>query len=374
MKILLLSDINSAHTVKWTNELVNNSIDIAVFSLSAPNENALSEINTKKIFIPSYLKNKTAKQSIFAKLAYLKALPDLLNAIEEFNPDIVHAHYASSYGLLGRNCKFKPFVISAWGSDVLDFPKKSFFHKNILKKNLQSATVVTATSKIMVEKIREIASIEAIHIPFGIDLSQFFQKKVQSIFKSEDNFSEQNKNIVFGCVKSLETIYGQSFLIKAFAQLASEFSELSLKLLLVGDGSLMNKYKLSVNELGINNKVVFAGKAPYSEICNYHNMIDVFVNYSLNESFGVSVLEASACEKPVIASNIGGLPEVVNDGITGMLVPPANVELLFQTMKDLLLNKQKAINMGKQGRQWVKQNFDFEKNVNSMIEIYNQIL
>jgi glycosyltransferase involved in cell wall biosynthesis len=373
MKILFLADINSAHTVKWTNELVNNSIDIAVFSLSVPQENVLSEIKIQKIFFPDYLKDQSNKQSLFSKLSYLKALPDLLHTIEEFKPDIVHAHYASSYGLLGRKSKFKPCIISAWGSDVLDFPNKSFIHKNILKKNLLSANVVTATSQLMVDAIRKISSVEAQHIPFGIDLSQFFPQKVQSPFKLEDTSDEQSQNIVFGSIKALEKIYGQQFLIKAFAQLIKEFPEMPLKLLLVGDGSLSNDYKLLASELGLVDKVLFAGKVPYSEICNYHNMIDIFVNPSLNESFGVSVLEASACEKPVIASNVGGLPEVVNEGITGILVPPANAESLYQAMKKMLLNKQKATNMGKQGRQWVQQHFDFKKNVDAMIEIYKKL-
>ena len=366
MKILLLSDINSEHTIKWTNLLVDNSIDVAVFSLTIPNKNVLSEIKIQKIYVPSYLKEKSTKQSLLSKIYYLKGLPDLLYAIDEFKPDIVHAHYASSYGLLGRKSKFKPYIISAWGSDILIFPNKSFIHKNILKKNLLSANIVTATSHLMVNLIKTISSIKAEHIPFGIDLNQFFPKKVNRPFNTND--------IVFGSIKSFEHIYGHQYLIKAFAKLAIEFPERNIKLFLVGDGSLMNDLKHLVFDLGINDKVVFSGKIAYSEICDYHNMIDIFVNPSINESFGVSVLEASACEKPVIASNVGGLPEVVDNGKTGILVTPMNIEYLYQSMKNLLLNKTVAINMGKCGRQWVEQHYNFKINGQLMINLYRGLL
>jgi len=362
-RILFLADINSEHTQKWAESLANIGFTIGVFSFCKPESNIWKENNISVFY--AKIGTKIFSSSSLSKMSYIKVAKQVKEVINEFQPDIIHAHYASSYGFLGRQSSFKPFIISAWGSDILDFPNKSFIHKNILKKNLRSADVVTATSQLMVDEIYKITSIHAHHIPFGIEPSQFYPKKVIPLFNSED--------LVFGSIKSFEKIYGHYFLIHAFAKLTAAFPELPLKLLLVGDGSLMDNYKLLTSKLGIKDQVLFTGKIPYSEICNYHNMIDIFVNPSLNESFGVSVLEASACEKPVIASNIGGLPEVVEDGVTGILVPPKSIEFLYQAMKNLLLNKQEAINMGKKGRQWVQQNFDFKKNVSSMIEIYKKL-
>lgn len=365
MRILLLSDINSAHTQKWAIALSQKGFQIALFSISLPTVDWYSKFNIY-LLSNSNIKVSTITSTVFSKLNYLKLVPSLKNVIKNFKPDIVHAHYASSYGLLGALSGFHPFIISAWGSDVMDFPNKSLAHRMILKYNFKRADRILATSDAIVNAISLLSNKTVHKIPFGIDTDYFKPKKVDTIFSHDC--------IVVGTVKSLEEIYGIDILIKAFKKVCDKHPDYPLNMLIVGGGSKEQEYKKLVTQLAIKDKVIFTGKVKHSKVVDYHNMIDIFVNVSRNESFGVAVLEASACEKPVIASNIGGLTEVVINGNTGFLVEPENVNATSEAIEKLIANEKLRNEMGANGRIFVQKQFDFNDNINDTLAIYKQLL
>ncbi len=366
MKILLLSDSNSAHTIRWSRSLTERGLDVAVFCLSGFNK---SDLNYERIKIYPFGFNDAflyRKMGSLSKVLYIKALPALKSAIREFKPDIVHAHYASSYGILGALSNFHPYIVSVWGSDVYNFPRKSFIHKAAFKYPLRKADRILSTSKVMAGETRKYTDRKITVTPFGIDLGRFQKKSVNSVFSSGD--------IVVGTVKRLEEIYGIEFLIRAFKIVKDKFPEMPVKLLIVGGGSLEKKLKELASSLGISGDTIFTGRVPYDEVPEYHNMLDIYVTVSLNESFGVAILEASACERPVVVSNVGGLPDVVEDGITGFIVQPRDPEGTAAAIIKLLHDKNLRERMGKAGRETVKRAYDWDRNVNQMIEIYNETL
>jgi glycosyltransferase involved in cell wall biosynthesis len=103
-------------------------------------------------------------------------------------------------------------------------------------------------------------------------------------------------------------------------------------------------------------------------------MIDISVIVSNQESFGVSVIEAGACENPVVVSNVGGLPEVVEDGVTGIIVPAKNPIATADAIEKLILDKSLRESMGKAGRKRVEALYKWENNVEQMMEIYYKTL
>src|ERR1043166_4818826 len=121
MRILLLSDINSSHTQKWAEGLAQKGLVIAVFSISNPS----SDWHKKSGIEIFGNTSKKRGSGLLSKASYIRLVPDLKKAITVFQPDIVHAHYASSYGFLAALSGFHPFVISAWGSDLMEFPLKN---------------------------------------------------------------------------------------------------------------------------------------------------------------------------------------------------------------------------------------------------------
>ena len=207
MRVLLLADAHSIHTIKWAKSLCQKNIELGVFSLNKLDEDLYKEDNIEVFYFSD--RNCRDRSSGFKKISYLKALPFLKKVIKKFKPDIVHAHYASSYGLLGALSGFHPYIISVWGSDVFDFPNISFLHKAILKYNLMQADTILSTSHVMAVETKKYTNKDIIVTPFGIDLDQFKPMKVASVFQDDD--------IVIGTVKTLEEKYGIEYLIRAFS-------------------------------------------------------------------------------------------------------------------------------------------------------------
>lgn len=367
MKVLWISDQSSSHTIKWIRSLSGAGIDVFLFGLSScPLELYASLPNVRVSSLGLGLNVIRAEQACFKKLSYFSALPKIKRIIQDFKPDIVHAHYATSYGLLGALSGFHPYVLSVWGSDVFDFPKVSFWHRCLFKFNLTRADKILSTSHVMALETSRYTN-KAIEVtPFGIDLDTFKPDLVASYFAPED--------IVVGTVKALEKQYGIEYLIRAFHQVRCRHPQLPLKLLIVGGGSLQSYLKGLASNLGLDNCVVFTGRVPYDDVSKYHNMLSVSVSVSNSESFGVAIIEASACEKPVIVSSVGGLPEVVEDGVTGIVVPPRNVTATASAIERLILNEELRCKMGCAGRERVRSLYDWNSNVSQMINIYKRIL
>ncbi len=369
MKILLLSNPNSPHTVKWVRALADRGLELCIFGLS--NYDDSFYYNYKNIKIYSLKLHSTItedSETKISKLIYLKAVPALKKMIAEFKPDLVHAHYASSYGLIGALSEFHPYVLSVWGGDIFDFPNKSFLHRELIKFNLRKADKILSTSHVMAKETAKYTR-QAIEVtPFGIDLNRFRPMQVESIFGEN--------NIVIGTIKWLDQLYGIEFLLKAFKILETKYPHLPLRLLIVGSGPLEKSLKDLAKTLGIESKTIFTGRVNVDEVPKYHNMLTVFVSLSVgdSDSFGVVNIEASACEKPAVVANVGGLPEVVADGVTGFVVPPKNPEKAAAAIERLILDKELRVKMGRAGRERVAKLYNWEENVEQMIGIYEGLL
>ncbi len=367
MKLLLLSDVNSSHTQKWAIALAEKSITIRIFSLSKVKNDWFKNINRITVCSQEWSRiNNNFSKNILSELLYLRALPRLKKVIKSYKPDIIHAHYATSYGALGAFSTFHPFIISVWGSDVFQFPKKSILHKKLLKHNLRKADKILSTSQVMADEVIKYTNKNVEVTPFGIDIDIFKPEKANSIFNDND--------IVIGTIKSLEVQYGIEYLIRAFKILYDKYNTLSLKLMIVGSGSQRRYLELLADKLKISESIYFAGRVAYKEVNMYHNMISIFVNIPDHESFGVSVLEASACEKPIVVSNVGGLPEVVDDNKTGLIVPPKHPDKTADAIEKLMLDESLCLQMGRTGRIKVKEQYEWKKCVYQMLNVYAELL
>jgi L-malate glycosyltransferase len=365
IKLLILADPNSPHTIKWVSSLAEKNFEIYLFSLAKYDKKIYKGFENIRVYSSGIDNTITSlPDGSTPKLVYLKSLTDLKRIINNFQPDILHAHYATSYGLLGALSGFHPYFISVWGSDVYSFPAKSFLHKLILKFNLKKADKIFSTSNVMGEELKKYTSKDISVIPFGIDLNKFFPAKVESPFDKKD--------IVIGTIKALEDIYGIEYLIRAFKWIKNKRPSLPIKLLIVGKGTKENVYKNLVKQLNIEQDTVFTGYVNPEDVNQYQNMINIFVALSLQESFGVSVLEAGACEKPVVVTNIAGFKEIVESEKTGLFVPTCNVQETARAIEKLILDPGLGVSMGKNGRERVKTYYNWNATVISMINIYNE--
>jgi len=364
IKVLLLADSSSIHTRRWANALNESGLNVFIFSLCDPTGKYNDGI---KIYSQGFNPNWTNRDTkVYNKIIYLKTLFALKKIIKKVKPNIVHAHFATSYGLLGALSGFQPYIISVWGSDVYDFPKRSFINKLILKFNLSKANIILSTSHVMAKETSFYTNKKIFVTPFGVDINKF-----KLISEKKDN-----SKIIFGTVKTLDPYYGIDTLIRAFSivYLKLKNKNIESELHIVGDGPLKNNLKELSRNLKIDDQVKFINKVPNEYIPTYLNTFDVFLALSNSESFGVAVLEASSCSLPVIVSNVGGMPEIVSDNFTGYIVPPNDPVTAADKMFDLSMNFEKRKYFGKNGRLLVEEKFNWNDNVNRMLEIYNFIL
>lgn len=367
MRILILADPLAAHTKKWINALSLKGIDIYIFGLNPFNPVEYPAIPHNHFFIDDMgpvISNQS--DGSYAKLKYLLALPRIKRIIKNINPDIVHSYYASSYGLLGSLSNFRPFLVSVWGSDIYSFPQKSFLHKMVIEHVLSKSNLILSTSNVMADEIRKYTNNDIRVVPFGIDLNKFKKKRRRQIFSDND--------IVIGTIKKLEKNYAVDVLLKSFKLLVELYKEKPLKLLIVGGGVELDNLRILTKELSLQDKVCFTGWIPYNKIQEYHNELDIAAYLSINESFGVSILESFACGVPVIASDAVGFKEIVIPGKTGLIVRRNNVEETAEALSAFINNKEMREQFGNAAREYVVKNYDLNENVNQTINLYNNIV
>lgn len=353
MKICFLADSTSAHTKKWCDYFLSRGYEIIIISLTDGNIPGCKVYNFN---VGETIYNNDIKKlfSYFGKIKRVK------NIIKEEKPDIVHAHYATSYGLLGSLVNFKPYILSVWGSDVYDFPRRSVIHRGLLKYNLKKPSVIMSTSNDMKDEIQKYTNRDVMVTYFGVNTN---------VFKPIPNLKSSNVFTV-GTIKSLFKIYGLEYLLKAFKELTDKYRNDKFKLIIAGKGEEEENLKNLSKELGIDKLVDFKGFLKKDELVNTYNQMDIAVFPSLQESFGVSAVEAQSCGVPVVCSNVGGLPEATNPGYSSILVEPKNTNELFKALEKLYLNKELRENMGKNGRKYVLERFVIEENFAKIDDVY----
>lgn len=359
MKLAYLAQKDSIHTVRWVNEMANRGHEVHLISMQTGGEKLAESIKVYELPYKS-------------TMGYFLNAPKLKRLLQQIKPDFFHVHFASGYGLLGRLSHFHPTILSVWGSDVYDFPFVSPLHKRILCKNLLFADKILSTSHVMANQTHQVCSgLQEIEVtPFGIDIDRF---KPTSTYKNSDTFT-------IGTVKTLAHKYGIDILIKAFAQIYHQESESGteekIRLLIVGEGPQRDELVQLVNKLKVDHVTEFTGKISYDQVPNYLNRFDIYVAASRldSESFGVAVIEASACGIPVVVSNTGGLPEVVKDGVTGLVVRKENVDDTAKAILTLLNDDSLRKVMGIEGRKHVSALYNWQDNASAMEGIYRDFI
>ena len=207
-------------------------------------------------------------------------------------------------------------------------------------------------------------------IPNGVDVD-FFKPMPKSVSLVRKYGLEDKKTILFvGALDSAHYFKGINFLIKAFHILHRQ----DAKLIIVGEGDLKQVYKDLAESFGISGQVEFTGYIPDEKLPEFYNLCDIFVLPSIDrsEAFGMVLLEAMACGKAVIASDLPGVREVVGIKQDSRIVKPKDVEALAKEINLLLENKRLRENLGKAGRDKVVEKYSWDRVVNEFLKLYKR--
>ncbi len=356
MKVVFLAPQNSIHVTRWANAIVKYADELHLITL-----------HNQKHFLSTEVKVHRLKYN--APLGYISNFLQLRSLIKKIEPDIIHVHQLSGHGTLMSLTFLKNYLISIYGSDVYSFPNKSPIHKLLIKNNLKNAKYLASTSHIMAQETKKYTNKQIFVTPFGIDADKFKSFK--------DPFTK-DKIITVGLVKTLKKKYGIEYLVRAVPIVERELKKISIlnvriKLIVYGYGELKPKLEKLSDSLHID--AGFPGFIKYEDVPEVINSMDIICIPSIDnsESFGVSAVEAMACERPLVVSNVDGLREVVIHEKTGLIVKKEDPEAIAVALLRLINDNSMAIELGKNGRKRVLEMYDWNDNVKHMLEIYEQI-
>jgi glycosyltransferase involved in cell wall biosynthesis len=317
----------------------------------------------------------------FARLAvmahYLEAQHRaILTEAAENGADVIHAHWAIPTGpaavLAARKLRV-PSVITMHGGDVYvnpeqgyDFPTR-WYVRPALRWTLRHAGALTAiTEDCRQHALRAGAPAEHIRLVFnGTDLRRFSPAD-----KASRNLQRFGPNMIFAC-RQLFPRKGIRFLLEAAAMLKPQFPD--LKIVLAGDGFERPALVQLAQELGIGEDVIFLGWVSNAELPPFYRAAAVSVIPSLEEGFGIPAAEAMGCEVAVVASDAGGLPEVVENGVTGLVVPRGDSAALAKAIGALLADPQRRRQMGQAGRARALRLFDWDRSAEQFEQLYGEV-
>jgi len=252
--------------------------------------------------------------------------------------DLVHIHRLDvgfTGAVIKENCG-KPFVVTCHGSDVYDFPFKDEYRHSIAKYTLNKVDHVIAASKSEADKLLSLGldSRKLSQIPNGFD-DALFSPVLQKSARAELGLP-LNKKILLS-VATLDEVKGHIYLIRAMHTITKIRSDVIA--VIIGSGPLEEKLRKEITKLGLTEKVLLIGREPHNRIPSWINASDIFLLPSLNEGFPTVIPEAMACGKPIIGTNVGGIPDAISDEDIGILVNAADPEALAQAILDSLSRK-----------------------------------
>jgi L-malate glycosyltransferase len=350
MRLVYLADAPYVHTRRWVDYFVAAGHEVHVISFRP------AEIEGARVhYVDGWER--------FGKLRYLIHAGRVARLVRDIQPDLVHALHLTSYGFLAARAGVHPCVISVWGTDVLEAPRLTPFHRLITRYALARADRVTATGMRLAEATLPYMPPETDVdvIPYGVDLDRFRPEP-----------GPPRDELVVGSVGRLSPEKGLKYLIRAMPEVVRE--QPNVRLLLAGDGPDRRSLERLATRLDLAERVEFTGELPHDRVPQALARIDVFAMPSTWEGFGVAALEAAAMEVPVIASNIHGIPDVVDDGVTGILVPPKDVEALSRALLRLLRDRDERRRMGRAGRDMVGARYSWPDNARRMAALYDELL
>lgn len=204
-------------------------------------------------------------------------------------------------------------------------------------------------------------------VRYGIDLSIFNpsqQKRKDTRIKL--GIADNEAAILFLSFVSKQK--GANIAIKALHKLANIRN---IKLIIAGDGEYLDDAKLLVRHYCIESRTIFTGFVPNENTSRYYNAADIFIFPTLRvESFGIVIAEAMACKKPIIASNIGSIPDVIDNGVNGILFPPGDFEELSKQINRLLNDKKYSEMISQNARQKASREFGLDTMVDKTLKAF----
>ncbi|MGZ4926518.1 MAG: glycosyltransferase family 4 protein [Halobacteriota archaeon] len=298
--------------------------------------------------------------------------------VEEFDPDLVNGHLPVPYmaDVAARVCGDRPFVLTYHNDAVGITPLTKLlvraYYDILGKGTVKRASRIITTSQRYAERspyLKKFLNKTAV-VPPGVDVARFNPNVYAGFIK--DAYGLEGPIILFvGQLSKAHRHKGLPMLIHALRNL-----DPSTTLVVVGAGNWLSHYAADADHAGVADRVVFAGIVPEEEMPLYYRGADLTVlpTYTDAEGFGMVLAEANACGRPVIGTNVGGIPSVIEDHYNGLLIEPGDVGGLELAIAAVLRDSELAEALGRNGFERIKSGFTWAQAVTRTIDVYDGLI
>ncbi len=354
MRLCFFASANSVHSKTWIKYFADRGYEVYWISVTP---NTVGEIKNVKSY---YLEEYPVKiLDVIFNLFRMRKL------IKEIKPDILHAHYAGVNGVLGVLSGFHPYILTAWGSDILINPDKNIINKLLISKVLKRADLITCNGEPIKQEMIELGvKSEKIKLIFwAIDVSKF---------KPKDKYEPGSFYTIIS-LRNLEPVYNLETLINSVPIVLKDFPR--TKFIIAGKGSEKTKLRELAKSLGVIDSIKFVGWISSEKISWHLRSSDVYVSTSLSDGdLSQATQQAMACGVPVITTDIEVNKKRIKDNKDGLLFPVRDPESLAKKIISLLMNKELRKKLGREGRKTIKRDFNYFEEMKKMENYYQKLI
>lgn len=282
--------------------------------------------------------------------------------------DIQNPHWAIPQGFVAVIVKFisgKKVVLTVHGGDIFNLNGRIM--TRVKRFVLKHSDVVCPNSNATMEACKKIYDREYVIVPMGIYMDQFIEKPPATSIQKKHSLNEFT--VLF--VGRLAEVKGVKYLLEAARILKEEGS--SFKVLVVGDGPLKSEFEKYIKDNQLSSRVELVGWVASDQLNDYYSVADVFVGPSLSEPQGLVFCEALATGTPVIATKVGGIVDIVQEGKTGYLVSPGSSSEIAKELDQMIKNPKQTKKMAAAARPSVESRFSWDSTIKRYSELFRNL-
>ena len=316
LRLAFLGDPNSVHTRRWITFFAGRGHSV---HLLVPAQQEVRAGLDERIAIHRF---ETGGRDRPWALRALTARRSLRGLVDRVGPDVVHAHFAASHGGFARLAGFHPYVVSVWGSDVLVVPRSSLRSRVVVWLALRGADLVTAGSNELAEAAVGVgARRERMRIvPFGVETERFAPGDASPALRHR--LALEGRRVIFS-PRAIRPLYRHDTIVAALARLPDDVVMIATTT--NADPVCVGGLRERIASLGVADRVRILDRIPDDEIVDVFRLADVVVSVPESDGQPVSVYEAMACARPVVASDLPGLRSLLGPLAPELLVPVGDV-------------------------------------------------
>ncbi len=365
MKICVITDGSNVHAKKWLNYFAARGHEVhLVYWKARPDLDKNIRIHYLKRIAP-------AIWPITRYISFAQWICQIRKWVKEIQPDVLEAQFIIDNGLLAALSGYHPFIATAWGSDVLIFPRRNFIWKWVSRFVLRRADRILYNSKVLGEGLVKLGADPDKIAKFndGTDVQKFSPQHADKSLKQKLGFDGYLSII---SLRNLKPLYNVTMLIKAIPLVLEKVPQ--ARFIIAGDGKQRKYLEQLATKLGVRSTINFVGSIPHDDVPVYLATSDVYVSTSRSDGSSQSLLEAMASGLAPVVTELPDNREWIKDGGNGFIVPQNDHRALAEKIVFLLNNNKVRTEFGKISRRIIVEKDDYFKEMAKVENLFAALM